>query len=50
MTLPSGIAEPEGLPLAIQLASLPWQEARLLSAARWCEAQLPKPPAPPAFT
>jgi aspartyl-tRNA(Asn)/glutamyl-tRNA(Gln) amidotransferase subunit A len=50
MTLPSGIAEPEGLPLAIQLATLPWQEAHLLSVARWCEAQLPKPAAPPAFT
>ena len=35
------------LPLAIQLAALPWQEPTLLAAARWCEAQLPPMPAPP---
>jgi Asp-tRNA(Asn)/Glu-tRNA(Gln) amidotransferase A subunit family amidase len=49
VSLPSGVAEPEGLPLAIQLAALPWQEARLLSAAAWCESQLPAVPAPPAW-
>jgi aspartyl-tRNA(Asn)/glutamyl-tRNA(Gln) amidotransferase subunit A len=50
ITLPSGIAEPEGLPLAIQLAALPWHEAELLGVASWCQAQLPRMPAPPAFT
>jgi Asp-tRNA(Asn)/Glu-tRNA(Gln) amidotransferase A subunit family amidase len=49
LSLPSGVAQPDGLPLAIQLASLPWQESRLLSVASWCEAQLDPMPAPPAF-
>jgi aspartyl-tRNA(Asn)/glutamyl-tRNA(Gln) amidotransferase subunit A len=49
LSLPSGVAQPDGLPLAIQLASLPWQESRLLSAAAWCEAQLDPMPGPPDF-
>ncbi|MBV9581190.1 MAG: amidase [Chloroflexi bacterium] len=49
LSLPSGVAEAEGLPLAIQLAALPWQEGRLLSAAAWCESQLDPMPAPPDF-
>jgi aspartyl-tRNA(Asn)/glutamyl-tRNA(Gln) amidotransferase subunit A len=47
LSLPSGLSEPEGLPLAIQLVSAAWQEPRLLSVGRWCEAQLPPMPAPP---
>ena len=47
MSLPSGLLEPERLPLAIQLVTPAWQEERLLSVARWCEAQLPPMPAPP---
>ncbi len=47
ITLPSGLSD--GLPLAIQLASHAWHEAQLLSAAAWCEAQLPTMPAPPDF-
>src|SRR5262249_5702410 len=47
LSLPSGVLEEEGLPLAVQLAAAPWQEARLLSVGRWCEAQLPPMPAPP---
>jgi aspartyl-tRNA(Asn)/glutamyl-tRNA(Gln) amidotransferase subunit A len=50
LSLPSGLAQPEGLPLATQLAALPWHESRLLAVGRWCEAQLPLMPAPPAFT
>ncbi|HEX8966368.1 MAG TPA: amidase [Chloroflexota bacterium] len=50
LSLPSGIAEPEGLPLAIQLATLPWQEAGLLTVGRWCEARLPAMASPPAFS
>ena len=50
LTLPSGILEPERLPLAIQLAAAPWDEARLLSAARWCEAQLQPIGMPPGLT
>lgn len=49
LSLPSGVLESEGLPLAIQLVALPWQEPGLLSAAAWCEAQLPAMPAPPGF-
>jgi len=49
LSLPSGIGAPEGLPLAIQLVAEPWQEPRLLSVGRWCEAQLPPMPAPPLF-
>jgi Asp-tRNA(Asn)/Glu-tRNA(Gln) amidotransferase A subunit family amidase len=49
ITLPSGVVEPDGLPLAIQLACLPWGEAQLFGVAGWCEAQLPPMPAPPMF-
>ena len=49
LSLPSGVLESEGLPLAVQLACLPWQESKLLSTAAWCEAQLDPMPAPPAF-
>lgn len=49
LSLPSGLSQPETLPLAIQLAAAPWDEARLLSVGRWCEAQLPPMPAPPRF-
>ncbi|MBV9596344.1 MAG: amidase [Chloroflexi bacterium] len=49
LSLPSGVVQPDGLPLAIQLAALPWQEARLLSAAGWCASQLEPMPAPPDF-
>ncbi len=30
----------DGLPLGIQLVGAPWQEARLLSVAAWCEARI----------
>jgi len=36
ITLPVGLAE-SGLPLGIQLIAPPFEEARLLSIARWCE-------------
>jgi aspartyl-tRNA(Asn)/glutamyl-tRNA(Gln) amidotransferase subunit A len=49
LSLPSGVLEPEGLPLAVQLACLPWQESKLLSVATWCELRLDAMPAPPAF-
>jgi aspartyl-tRNA(Asn)/glutamyl-tRNA(Gln) amidotransferase subunit A len=47
LSLPSGLCEPERLPLAIQLAAPPWQEARLLAVGRWCEAHLPSLATPP---
>jgi aspartyl-tRNA(Asn)/glutamyl-tRNA(Gln) amidotransferase subunit A len=46
LSLPSGLLDSPRLPLAIQLVAAPWQESRLLSVARWCEAQLPTLPAP----
>jgi aspartyl-tRNA(Asn)/glutamyl-tRNA(Gln) amidotransferase subunit A len=39
ITLPSGLAA-SGLPLGVQLVAAPFQEARLLAAARWCEQVL----------
>ena len=47
LSLPSGLTADSGLPLAIQLATPDWQEARLLAVGRWCEARLPPMPAPP---
>ncbi len=46
ITIPSGLAE-SGLPLGIQLVAAPFQEARLLAAARWCEAVLDVHLSPP---
>ena len=46
ITLPSGLAQ-SGLPLGIQLAASPFDEARLLAAARWCEGVLDLHLAPP---
>ena len=36
ITLPTGLAE-SGLPVGIQLIAPPFEEARLLAIARWCE-------------
>ena len=36
ITLPSGL-NGDGLPLGIQLAGAPFDEERLLAAAKWCE-------------
>jgi aspartyl-tRNA(Asn)/glutamyl-tRNA(Gln) amidotransferase subunit A len=46
ITIPSGLAA-SGLPLGIQLAAAPFQEARLLAAARWCESVLDVSLSPP---
>jgi aspartyl-tRNA(Asn)/glutamyl-tRNA(Gln) amidotransferase subunit A len=50
ISLPSGVADPEGLPLAVQLGCLPWHESQLFGVADWCEAHLPRMPAPPTLT
>jgi aspartyl-tRNA(Asn)/glutamyl-tRNA(Gln) amidotransferase subunit A len=39
VSFPSGWT-PDGLPLAVQLVGLPWNEAELFAAAAWCEEQL----------
>ena len=40
ITIPSGISASTGLPLGTQLAAPPFEEARLLAGAKWCEAVL----------
>ncbi len=37
ITIPSGISPSTGLPLGTQFAAPPFEEARLLAGARWCE-------------
>lgn len=39
IAIPTGLSQ-AGMPLAIQLAGLPFQEGKLLAAASWCEAAL----------
>jgi len=46
VSFPVGLS-PEGLPLAIQLVGRPFDEARLLAAAAWCEHALALPPLTP---
>ena len=46
ISIPSGLAV-SGLPLGIQLVSAPFQEGRLLAAARWCETVLDVRLSPP---
>ena len=46
ISLPAGL-DGEGLPLGVQLVAPPWQEARLLAVAAWCEHVLGPAPAPP---
>ena len=48
VVIPSGISE-SGLPLGIQFAASPFQEGRLLGAARWCEQALALDLRPPDF-
>lgn len=46
ITLPIGLAE-SGLPLGIQLITSPFEEAKLLATARWCEKIIDVQLAPP---
>jgi aspartyl-tRNA(Asn)/glutamyl-tRNA(Gln) amidotransferase subunit A len=46
ITIPSGLAE-SGLPFGLQIIAGPFQEERLLSAARWCERVLDVQLTPP---
>lgn len=47
LTLPIGLSG-QGLPLGAQLVAAPWQEGRLLNAARWCELILEVSLVPPS--
>ena len=49
IVVPSGLSR-DGLPLAIQLAGLPWDEGKLLAAAGWCESVLGISLSPPDFS
>jgi len=49
IVLPTGVAE-SGLPLAVQLAGLPYQEGALLGAAQWCESALGVELSPPEYS
>ena len=46
ITLPAGLAK-SGLPMGIQLIASPFEEARLLAIARWCEKIIDVQLAPP---
>ncbi|MBM3934622.1 MAG: amidase [SAR202 cluster bacterium] len=46
VTMPSGL-DPDGLPLGIQVIAGEFEETKLLSAARWCEATLGVKMSPP---
>ena len=48
VTLPSGLSE-DGMPLAVQLGALPFEEGRLLGAAQWCESVLGVRLSPPNY-
>ena len=49
VVVPSGLSK-SGLPLGIQLAAPPFEEGRLLAAARWCERALGLDLRPPAYS
>jgi len=49
VTIPTGLSQ-AGLPLAVQLAALPFEEGKLLAAARWCEAVCGAGLGPPDFS
>ena len=48
VVVPSGLSE-DGLPLGVQFAAPPFEEGRLLAAARWCETALGVDMRPPGF-
>ncbi len=48
ITIPTGLG-PHGLPLGLQLVGVAGEDARLLAAAAWVEARLPRPPHGPAL-
>ena len=48
VTLPSGLSE-TGMPLAVQLGGLPFEEGKLLGASKWCENVLDIRLSPPNY-
>jgi len=49
VTLPSGLSE-GGMPLAVQLGGLPFEEGKLLGVSKWCETALGIRLTPPAYS
>ena len=49
VTLPSGLSQ-DGMPMAVQLGGLPFEEGKLLGAAKWCETALGVQLSPPDYT
>ena len=49
VTLPSGLSE-GGMPLAVQLGGLPFEEGKLLGIAKWCETIIGVQLAPPNYS
>lgn len=49
VTLPSGLSA-DGMPLAIQLGGLPFEEGKLLGVAKWCESTLGVQLSPPNYS
>jgi len=48
ITIPSGLNR-DGLPLGVQLIAKPYEEAKLLGVAAWCESALPFDAEPPCI-
>jgi len=49
VTVPSGLSE-NGMPMAVQLGGLPFEEGKLLGIAQWCEATLGVQLSPPNYS
>ena len=49
VTIPSGLSE-GGLPMAVQLGGLPFDEGKLLGIAKWCETVLGIKLSPPSYS
>lgn len=49
VVIPSGLSQ-EGLPLGVQFAAPPFEEGRLMGAARWCEQALGLDLRPPEYS
>jgi len=49
ITIPSGLSE-DGLPMAVQLGGLPFEEGKLLGVAKWCETALGLQLSPPNYS
>ena len=49
VTIPSGLSE-GGMPMAVQLGGLPFDEGKLLGIAKWCETVLGVKLSPPSYS